>query len=397
MSLTIEIRKTAFTNKGAAMMLIAAVQEINRRLPGSRVVVPANYSMPFEPRARLGIWHRAELTKGGVDLLGPLIERVPARLRARYGFVTNAEVDVVFDAAGFAYSDQWGLEASQDIARRAERWKKSGKKLVLLPQAFGPFATPGIRDAMCRVADLADLIFAREQVSYEYLIQAVGERETIRMSPDFTNMLVPVPTSLFTKGDGMVAIVPNSRMLDKASEPERRSYIDFLVRAIRITRGAGLMPFILVHETAEDGALALRLNSFIDEPLELIEATDPLVAKGIIAACDLLIGSRFHALVSALSQGVPVIGTGWSHKYRQLFNDYDYLEGLTRVDLDEAQTMAILAPVLTAEYRAALSTRLFISASRLKKNVACMWDLVFSTVGGGAADVQKLKNLDTNG
>lgn len=380
MSPTIEIRKAGFTNKGAAMMLLAATQEVRRRLPGARLVVAANYTTPFELRAPLGLWHRAELIKRGVDVLGPLVERVPAKLRERYGFVTEAEVDIIFDAAGFAYSDQWGLAPAQDFAKRAEKWKRAGKKLILLPQAFGPFETPGIKEAMRRAADCADLIFAREQSSYDFLISAVGKRDTIRLAPDFTNVLHPVPTDRIVKGSGIVAIVPNARMLDKAGDKEQGAYLAFLVQVVRIVREAGLTPFFLVHETMEDGALARTLNQRVGRPLEIIEADDPLVAKGLIAQCDALIGSRFHALVSALSQSVPTVGTGWSHKYQELFRDYSYSEGLVRVDIDDAQILAVLEPLLSAAGRQAISQRLVVAAAQLKEDVSGMWDQVFRVI-----------------
>lgn len=373
MKKTIEIRKAGFTNKGAAMMLIAATQEIQRRFPGIRVVVPANYTLPFEPRARLGLWHRAELKKAGWDL-GRVVELLPDKLRERYGFVTEGEVDVVLDAAGFAYSDQWGLAASKELADRSKTWKRKGKRLILLPQAFGPFETSGIRDAIKEVADNATLIFAREQKSYDYLVGAVGARDTIRLAPDFTNMLKAVPSTEFIKGNGAVAIVPNARMLDKASGSERGGYETFLASVIDITRAAGLDPFLLVHETTEDLKIAQKINAGLAVPLRIIEAEDPLVAKGLISQCEALIGSRFHALVSALSQAVPVIGTGWSHKYGELFGDYDYKEGLVLADLDRAGLELALAPLLTRESRAAISVRLAVASERLKSEVSGMWD-----------------------
>jgi polysaccharide pyruvyl transferase WcaK-like protein len=41
--------------------------------------------------------------------------------------------------------------------------------------------------------------------------------------------------------------------------------------------------------------------------------------KGIIGLCDFFIGSRMHACIGALSQGIPTIGVAYSRKFKGVF------------------------------------------------------------------------------
>jgi polysaccharide pyruvyl transferase WcaK-like protein len=46
---------------------------------------------------------------------------------------------------------------------------------------------------------------------------------------------------------------------------------------------------------------------------------DPHEIKGIIGQCDFFIGSRMHACIAALSQGVPCVGVAYSMKFSGVF------------------------------------------------------------------------------
>lgn len=58
--------------------------------------------------------------------------------------------------------------------------------------------------------------------------------------------------------------------------------------------------------------------------------------KAFISRCDLLIASRMHAAIAALSSGVPVIGIGYSHKMKGVLSlmDYSYVIDIKTLDRD---------------------------------------------------------------
>ena len=110
----IEICKAGFRNKGAALMLLSIIERLRATYPNAMLtVVPTapNGSQPFAELTALGLYPKASLNRFGVEL-GDVAAVIPRRLRNRYGLVLDREVDVVIDAAGFAYSDQWGVASS---------------------------------------------------------------------------------------------------------------------------------------------------------------------------------------------------------------------------------------------------------------------------------------------
>src|SRR5690606_16707582 len=125
-------------------------------------------------------------------------------------------------------------------------------------------------------------------------------------------------------------IVPNCRMLDKTDQATRDAYLPFLIKCTEHLLRKNARPFVLVHEGKDDRALADKLSAAVGG-IPVIEEKGALQIKGILGACSGTLGSRFHGLVSALSQGVPALATGWSHKYQMLFEDYGVPEGLLEV------------------------------------------------------------------
>jgi polysaccharide pyruvyl transferase WcaK-like protein len=44
--------------------------------------------------------------------------------------------------------------------------------------------------------------------------------------------------------------------------------------------------------------------------------------KNLIAACEIMVASRYHSCVASLSSGVPVLVVGWHYKYEELLHWY---------------------------------------------------------------------------
>jgi len=117
-----------------------------------------------------------------------------------------------------------------------------------------------------------------------------------------------------------VCIVPSTRMTDKTPPEVSTAYMAALQKCANWIRDHDFEPCILVHQR-EDRSLAKALQRSIDSRIAVFDPP-PRQAKGILASCRAVVGSRYHALVGALSQCTPALGTGWTHKYRALFRDY---------------------------------------------------------------------------
>ena len=304
---------------------------------------------------------------------------IPARLRRRYGLILDREVDVVIDAAGFAYSDQWGAASSLELARAARRWRRRGTRLILMPQAFGPFENHEIRNAIRSAVGNADLVMPRDATSYRYLTDATGEREYIRQYPDFTNLLDGVAPDDFDPGRFGVALVPNYRMIDKTGDANGDSYVAFIKACAQRLQALDANPFLLIHEGRDDERLAERISA-ASGGIPVISEDDPLRLKGILGACRAVVASRFHALVSALSQGVPAVATGWSHKYTELFDDYGFPDGVMSVTDSVDNIAAMMDRLVDTESSQAISERLSHHSARLKALSEDMWAAVQSMI-----------------
>jgi len=257
--------------------------------------------------------------------------------------------------------------------------------VVLLPQAFGPFTCPKLKDVVREIWQYADLLFARERESFEYLTNLVGSEERIKIAPDFTNLIQGVVSEPLRKHANKVCVIPNAKMLAGVNTASTNVYLQGMVDLIRKCRKRGLSVFILNHEGKKDADLCRRiLDRTEDKEIAYLSDLSALETKGLIGLAAGVITSRFHGLVSALSQGVPALATSWSHKYERLLEDYDVHYGLIDFTKGSSDVSGRLEQWIrhVEDPDSVERKRLSAVSHQIKKGSTDMWEQVFAVLEG---------------
>lgn len=342
----VEIKGVGFENKGAHLMLCAIVDQLKIAFPRVQIVLSPNKKSDFVQRCSFAAWQKLALRKNIIDL-NSVSYWLPVSFRnwlRRWGIVTEADIDVILDASGFSYSDQWPSTIRiYHLKNELQRFAKKGKPYIFMPQAFGPFSDSASIDRIARSFPVAAMVNAREQCSYESLHQIIGDLPNLCLHGDFTNLVKGIsPKSENLKS--YACIIPNKNMVSHRNiDPAwLQRYESMLIEAIAHYRKRGLRPIFLNHEGLQDRNLISSMNRQLVEPLTVIEEDDPLVIKGIITSASAVFCSRYHGCVSALSNGIPCIGTSWSHKYEALYQDYGVSSFLLDADANETHVQRVI-------------------------------------------------------
>ncbi len=376
--MVIEIRRVQFVNKGAELMLLAILDKIGSALDDVTFTIAPDLGLrPYDKLAALGIRPKAWLWRYRIQW-GYLADIIPQKLLEMYGVVTDSQVDVVLDASGFAYGDQWGPAKTARMARATRRWRSQGTKVILLPQAFGPFTNARIRDSFKTIVQSANRVYARDPASLKHVTECAGPAAHIRHCPDFTVLIPGRAPNLSNIPTWNAAIIPNYKMIDKTSMATSSAYLPFIVRCLQSLTDSGYEPFFLIHAGRRDEDLAHRAGDAFGRDVPIVIEDDPVRTKGIIGACKAVVSSRYHGLVSALSQGIPAIGTGWSHKYAALFDRYDCPSLLLLPTSSEDLIQAAIGQI--DDRRDEIVTRLRTRAKEHSEEVDRMWDDVLQVI-----------------
>lgn len=377
----IEIKGVQFSNKGAELMLKSIDNKLKSELdaPYSLVLSPRN--SPFDERLNYQAYQK----------IGNLFKRidwsyldflVPDTLCKNYGLKRHKDVNIVLDASGFAYGQQWNPAMLKHSVRQARKLHLDGGKYIFLPQAMGPFENSIYSKLIKQAVRYSELFFVRDKKSYEYVTKITGEVDKVQIFPDFTNLLNVddfddnIPRLSRKK---IVTFIPNNKMINtKRSSLKWENYVAQFIDAALWAQKQNFHVCVMNHEGRNDELLCSQIYSGISSKnATLISGVNAIQIKKIINKSHLVVSSRFHGCVSSLSQGIPVVGTSWSHKYEMLYEDYDVQELIYKFD---SSLSSLLSNILLNydEYKNRLNKSLELEKLKSQK----MWDIVFSRIKG---------------
>ncbi len=257
----------------------------------------------------------------------------------------------VFDASGGdSFADIYGPKRYARIARVKKLTLAMRRPLVLLPQTYGPFRDPAIKRDAASIVQRAACAVARDAHSFEILKDLLGAHFDASRHFYGTDMAFRLPT--IDPSARALDVVERARVIAAgaaiagfnisgliANNPQswsaygfKDNYTDTCVKVVTglLQRGAGcvvLLPHVLGEGNANsecDIAASTSLRARLAPPLrERVLIAEgyryPTEAKAIIQHFDWFSGSRLHATIGALSNGVPTATIAYSDKAKGIF------------------------------------------------------------------------------
>lgn len=363
-------------------MLISILEQIEERHPEADVLFNSITSSAKKIDTRLSLRRDLAVRLGGryTTALLRLFGYPDLPLFSEFNPLKN--IDLVLDASGFRLSDQWNYSIGyyDRLENYYKELKESGTKIILLPQAFGPFNTELGKRGIDILNKYTDLVIARESVSKNYLLEAGADAAKIIQYPDFTIQTSGVFPDRYKGIKGQVCVIPNKKMITH-TVLEAEEYLFNLKVIIAKILKTGREVFLLNHEAEGDLEICREISRHFSKPLPVLTNLNAREIKGVIGASLMVISSRYHGVASALNQGVPCLATSWSHKYEMLFQDFGLTGKIIDVNHSPQQTWTKIEALLTPSENEKMRQHLNTRKGALSTQIKTMWDVVWTKAG----------------
>lgn len=371
--ITIAITAASYSgNKGAAAMLQSSISQLKEAY-GDRLRIHLMSVYPSEDRL--------QCPHACVDIVPAQPQRVlfltfPCAVFYRIGswcpplktlllknkmLKAYQDTDLVIDEAGIAFSDSRGFVLNTYAFVCAAIPMLMGVPVVKYSQALGPFHNAYNRFLASWILPKMKLVIARGRFTYAHL-KAIGIRSPVRQYADGAFTMPPDPSAEKRVQDAWKEYgISHTAALSISSVVERKckkagiDYCKVMAEFIADLTGRGYQVYMFanaarIHSKRPRNNDLMTGDAIVREYRKLWIAQNGLKAdkqdsghgqkicwngliwehremdaeeiRASIAKCEFLIASRFHAMVFALTEQIPVMLIGWSHKYQEVMEQF---------------------------------------------------------------------------
>lgn len=258
---------------------------------------------------------------------------------------TYQSCDLVIDEAGVSFIDSRGFVMNTYAFITMAIPKLCGAPIVKYSQAIGPFKGFWNRFLAKWMLPKLELICARGEITEDNL-KKLGLRGNVRLCADgaftmkddrrYTDMVEAATSkdSFFAPNEkGIIGLSISSVVNKKCNrlgidyKKKTVEFIDYLTQngyrvliianAARINSDKPRNNDLLIGDEIYNSVKDVKQVRWYHREMDAEEIRE------YIGRCRIVVASRFHSMIGALEKKVPVLLVGWSHKYREVLNQFE--------------------------------------------------------------------------
>lgn len=254
-------------------------------------------------------------------------------------------------SGGDSFSDIYGQTRFVNVLRPKSIAINRGKPLILMPQTYGPYKAPEVRELAASAVQGSSMAWARDSYSFEILKDLLGDQfnpEIHRCGVDMAFSLAPRPAANLLPSDlnawlenktaenpligfnisGLIYNDPEGQSKKYGFKADyRTAVINFLKKILAETTARIVLishvmdqPGHFESDLAACQDVANQLGATQGDRILISPASlDQSQVKWLIAQMDWFCGTRMHATIAGLSSCVPTAAVSYSDKTRGVF------------------------------------------------------------------------------
>ncbi len=256
--------------------------------------------------------------------------------------------------------------------------KQLGRKVVTAPVSVGPFQKSFEAKYTAYMLSKIDLVLLREDISKKYFVDQDGNLPpNIQRAPDSGFAFLPVGSYNLREivgakeGELVLALSVRHWMTPEKQEVYEQAHadlIDYIAEKYPYIKPVFVPQCTFPHVDDDDRAIGKKIleKSKSKNAVLITEAIDYQKVKLAYRQADMIVGTRFHAMVFGLSYHVPGIAIEYEHKTRGIMRDLGLEDWVINIKVINSKILIDLFDRLVEE-RAKYKQRLLRVMTRNKE------------------------------